>query len=254
VISAGRVTASGMLARARRPPTATVECRAVLLDLDGVLVDSTASVERHWAAFAARHGIELHAIRRAMHGRRSPDTIREVAPHLDAVAEGLRVDRAQAADDRDVRAIPGAAQLLRSLSRARWAVVTSGPRFLAEARLGMAGLPLPDVLISGDAVERGKPDPAAYLLASDRLGVAPRGVSRGRRRTRRRGRWHGGRHARHRGPHPPCRLRAARGNGHGRGPSLPRDRERRPRSDPAARVAAKRGELIARFDSQRHAD
>lgn len=32
--------------------------RALLLDLDGVLVDSTASVEQVWRAFAARHGID----------------------------------------------------------------------------------------------------------------------------------------------------------------------------------------------------
>jgi sugar-phosphatase len=145
----------------------------VLFDLDGVLVDSTASVERHWAAFAARHGLDLQAIRHATHGRRSPDTIREVAPHLNAEAEGLRIDRDQAHDTDGLRPISGAARLVAALSGAAWAVVTSGPRFLAEARLQMVGLPLPDVLVSGDAVQFGKPDPSGYLAAAAQLGADP---------------------------------------------------------------------------------
>jgi mannitol-1-/sugar-/sorbitol-6-phosphatase len=169
-VTLGRVTIAGLRARGAGD---RLRCRALLLDLDGVLVDSTAAVERHWAAWADLHGVDLQAIRRAMHGRRSADTIREVAPHLDAVAEGLRVDRAQARDGDGVRAIPGAAALLDGLADATWAVVTSGPGFLARARLGMARLPAPRVLISGDAVDRGKPDPAAYVAAAAALGLSP---------------------------------------------------------------------------------
>ena len=53
------------------------------------------------------------------------------------------------------------------------AIVTSGPTRLAEARLRAAGLPRPEVLVSADSVSRGKPDPEPYLLAAQRLGVAP---------------------------------------------------------------------------------
>jgi sugar-phosphatase len=150
-----------------------IDCRAVLFDLDGVLVDSTTSVERHWTTFAARHGVDQQAIRRVMHGRRSQDTIRDVAPNLDPEAEGLRIDQDQAADGEGLRPIAGAGQLLAALSGAHWAVVTSGPRFLAEARLRMVGLPPAEVLISGNDVQHGKPDPSGYLKAAARLGVNP---------------------------------------------------------------------------------
>jgi sugar-phosphatase len=150
-----------------------IDCRAVLFDLDGVLVDSTASVERHWMAFATLHGVDYDAIHRVMHGRRSQDTIRDVAPDMDAESEGLRIDQDQAADGDGLRPIAGAGQLLAALSGASWAVVTSGPRFLAEARLSMVGLPPAEVLISGDDVRHGKPDPSGYLKGAAGLGVYP---------------------------------------------------------------------------------
>jgi sugar-phosphatase len=53
-----------------------------------------------------------------------------------------------------------------------WAIVTSGGAELARARLGQVGLPIPRVLVTGDAVKRGKPDPEPYLLGAKRLGVA----------------------------------------------------------------------------------
>ena len=53
-----------------------------------------------------------------------------------------------------------------------WAIVTSAERALALARLGAAGLPIPKVLVTAEDVERGKPDPACYLLGASRMGVA----------------------------------------------------------------------------------
>ena len=51
--------------------------------------------------------------------------------------------------------------------------MTSGHRDLAEARLRAAGIPVPDVLVTADDVERGKPDPEGYLAAARQLGVLP---------------------------------------------------------------------------------
>jgi mannitol-1-/sugar-/sorbitol-6-phosphatase len=108
-----------------------------------------------------------------MHGRPSEAVIATVAPGLDAEAEAEALDGAQARDPEGVRPVPGAAELVRSLPAARWAVVTSGRRVLAESRLAGQGLPQPVVMVCGEDVERGKPAPDGYLAAARDLGLDP---------------------------------------------------------------------------------
>jgi len=153
--------------------TRELHARALLFDLDGVLANSTASVERHWRRWAERHGMDADALIRVVHGRRALDTIREVAPQLDAEAELATLVAAEAGDTTDVVVAPGAAELLPRLPRTTWAVVTSGVRAVALARLNACGLPAPDVLIAADEITRGKPDPEGYLAAAARLGLSP---------------------------------------------------------------------------------
>lgn len=148
-------------------------CAALLFDLDGVLVHSAGAVRRSWRSWAHEHGLPADTVERAAHGRRSVDTIRLVAPHLDAPAEAARLEAVQARDTADVSAGAGAASLLARLSPGEWGVVTSGTRLLAEARLAAAGLPRPGTLVAGDDVPAGKPSPAGYLLGAMTLGHAP---------------------------------------------------------------------------------
>jgi sugar-phosphatase len=140
----------------------------VLSDLDGVLVDSGAAVERIWREWAVEHGLDPDEIGRASHGVPSRQVIERVAPHL-GVAEAVRVDGLHA--DVDATALPGALELLTELPRL--AVVTSGTRPLAAARFAAAGLPEPRVLVTADDVERGKPHPDPYLAAAAALGAEP---------------------------------------------------------------------------------
>ncbi len=149
------------------------DCDAVLFDLDGVLVDSAACVERHWRRWATEHGLDSEDIMRFAHGRPTVETIRLVAPHLPAEVEAARLDASEAFDIDGVVAIRGAAQLVRSLPPTAWAIATSGTRDTALTRLGHTGLPLPAVLITANDVKRGKPHPEGYILAATRLNVAP---------------------------------------------------------------------------------
>jgi sugar-phosphatase len=146
---------------------------AVLSDMDGVLVDSWAAIERTWRRFAERHGLDPEVVLAASHGRPTVDVIRAVAPQLDAEAQAAAIDREQIDDVDGLCALPGASELVASVPAGRFAIVTSASRPLAESRLRAAGLPVPDVLVTADEVESGKPDPAGYLRAACLLGVDP---------------------------------------------------------------------------------
>ena len=164
-----------LLARSARPRRRGLELEhhAVLSDLDGVLVDSGAAIERTWRTFAERHGLDAASVLAESHGRRSVDLIRLVAPDLDAAAEAAEIDREEIENVEGLRPLPGARELVSSVPADRFAVVTSGSRALAVARLRAAGLPVPKVLVTAEQVEAGKPDPAGYLRAAALLGVDP---------------------------------------------------------------------------------
>ena len=142
---------------------------AVLTDLDGTLVDSSAAVRRAWSAFAQRHGLDADAVVHDAEGRPAAETARRLAPG--APEEPARLAAAELADTDGIVALPGAEALLRA--PLRLAIVTSCFAELALARLRAASLPVPATLVSADQVARGKPDPEAFRLAARRLGVDP---------------------------------------------------------------------------------
>jgi mannitol-1-/sugar-/sorbitol-6-phosphatase len=149
------------------------ECSAVLFDLDGVLVDSTAYVEQQWRRWASARGLRPEPFLRVCHGRRTLETIRMAAPHLDAEAEVRAFVPLEEATTETIGPLSGALRLLSALPTGTWAVATSGSRPVAAGRLRRAGLPVPPVLICAEDVARGKPSPDAYLQAARSLGIPP---------------------------------------------------------------------------------
>ncbi len=157
--------------------------RAVLWDLDGTLADSR---EFHWLSwqealgqegvlttwdqFLASFGQRNDAILSAWLGPGAdPDRIRRIGDRKEAIYRSL-------VKSRGIEPLPGAAEWVRSLSRSRWrqAIASSAPRLnvkVMHEALGFEGLI--NVLVAAEDVRRGKPDPEVFLVAAQRLGVAP---------------------------------------------------------------------------------
>jgi sugar-phosphatase len=152
--------------------------QAVLLDMDGTLVDSDAAVERAWQTWAVEYRVDLGRAPLIAHGMPAVGNVRRLRPDLsgdEAVAAAQRQLELQYDDVADVTAAPGAAELLAELDRLGlpWAVVTSADPPLARVRLAAAQI-RPALLVTSDDVRHGKPDPEGYLLAARKLGDDPR--------------------------------------------------------------------------------
>ncbi len=168
----GAVAVFALARRAAGPPEPEAPERfaAVISDLDGVLIDSSAPTVRSWAAWGDRHGLDGAAIQAGNHGRPARAVIAEHVDPEQVEEEAALLARAETTDVDGVVAMPGAGDVL---CLPRVAIATSCTAPLARARLAAAGLPEPDVLVTSDQVENGKPAPDPYLLAAERLGVDP---------------------------------------------------------------------------------
>jgi mannitol-1-/sugar-/sorbitol-6-phosphatase len=150
-----------------------ISCKALLFDLDGVLIDSTPAVERVWSAWARERGLDPDHVVRKAHGRPSIATIRELLPDADHEKENREVERREILDVDGIVPLPGVRELLTSLPANRWTIVTSGTRPLAQARIRAAALSAPSRFITASDITRGKPDPEPYLRGAAILGFAP---------------------------------------------------------------------------------
>jgi sugar-phosphatase len=148
-------------------------CRAILFDLDGVLVDSAECIERTWRKWAGRHGLNADRVISLAHGRRAIETVRLIAPELSADEELAALAASESTTSEGIYEIEGARALLERLPPRGWGVVTSGIRAVAEFRIQHTRLPSPPVMICADEIANGKPDPEGYLLAAAALGRSP---------------------------------------------------------------------------------
>ncbi len=168
-IADGQITVGGAAGGA----DVVVTADGVLFDCDGVLVDSDASVTQAWGRWARKYSLDPIAVGEMVHGRRAADTVALLIAPAGRAAALADIDAFEVADATTVTPVPGAAELTGNIPAGRWAVVTSGNRILARARLSAAGIIEPNVLITADDVSSGKPDPEGYLAAARRIRVAP---------------------------------------------------------------------------------
>jgi len=150
--------------------------RALLLDMDGTLVNSDAVVERVWRAWAAEQGLDGDAVLKVVHGRQGHATMALLLPDRPVGrnhADNHRLLEQEVADTEGVVPIAGAPAFLTALRELPHALVTSANEALARARMGAAGLPLPEVMVTAEWVNASKPDPEGFLKGAAELGFEP---------------------------------------------------------------------------------
>lgn len=156
------------------PPVLTA--RALLLDMDGTIVNSDAVVERCWRVWAAEHGLDPDEVLKVVHGRQGYATMAALLPDrpMEQNHADNRVMLAQeTADTEGVVPVAGAQAFMAAIAALPHALVTSADEALAQARMTAAGLPMPRTRVTAERVGASKPDPEGFLKGAAELGFAP---------------------------------------------------------------------------------
>ncbi|MET8399326.1 HAD-IA family hydrolase [Streptomyces sp900116325] len=157
-------------------PATVLTARALLLDMDGTLVNSDAVVERCWRRWALREGLDPEAALKVVHGRQGYATMAVLLPHrpMEQHYADNRVMLAEETADTDgVIPIGGAPAFLDAIAALPHALVTSADEALALARMTAAGLRMPSIRVTAECVGASKPDPEGFLKGVAELGFAP---------------------------------------------------------------------------------
>ncbi|MEV7670197.1 HAD-IA family hydrolase [Streptomyces sp. NPDC088752] len=156
--------------------SATLTARALLLDMDGTLVNSDAVVERCWRRWAERQGLDGDAVLQVVHGRQGYATMAVLLPDrpMEENHADNRVMLAEETADLDgVVPVGGAPAFMAAIADLPHALVTSADEALAQARMGAAELRVPETRVTAECVGASKPDPEGFLKGAAALGFAP---------------------------------------------------------------------------------
>ncbi|MYZ41223.1 MULTISPECIES: HAD-IA family hydrolase [unclassified Streptomyces] len=156
--------------------TSVLTTRALLLDMDGTLVNSDAAVERCWRRWAVEQELDPEEVLKVVHGRQGYATMAALLPDRPMelnLADNRRMLAEETADTEGVVPIPGAPAFMAAIAALPHALVTSADTALAEARMTAAALPMPGTRVTAENVKASKPHPEGFLLGAARLGYAP---------------------------------------------------------------------------------
>ncbi|KAF9649351.1 phosphatase [Thelephora ganbajun] len=169
-------------------PTTTVTFDAILFDMDGTLVDSTAGVTAAWEAIVREYpgeGLSVEEILSSTHGIRTVENLRRVCGIVDPDELEREAERFEmaiiegAALGGGIVKLPGVEAIINDLApgstlpNPKWAICTSAKRKYATSALSAAGIKIPDIFVVAEDVKQGKPAPDPYILGAGKCGVKP---------------------------------------------------------------------------------
>lgn len=156
--------------------------RAVIFDFDGVILDSEPQHEESFVRLFAAHGVSFSETPQEFTGVGARDNIRRVYAKAGVALSDEEVEKLNSERDafyldiisKNARALSGAVKLVLAVKAAGFKIAlasstNSSVIDLLLPKIGLKGAF--DVVVGGDQVQRGKPDPEIFLLAAKSLGV-----------------------------------------------------------------------------------
>lgn len=156
---------------------------AAIWDMDGTLIDST---EYHWQSWRDALAAENYELTyeqfKATYGQRNDEILRTyfgadiVQGDIDRISEVKEQQYRDMLRSQGIELLPGVQHWLEYLHARGWrqAVASSAPRLNVQAIVEVCELrDYFAATVSAEDVERGKPDPQVFLMAAERLDVAP---------------------------------------------------------------------------------
>ena len=144
----------------------TIECDAIIFDMDGTLIDTNECIENVWRKWGRKYNIKIKEI---LHGRTAIESLKVLAPHLATEETALELENMVLAEVDNIKLIPGAMEFIAALPENCWTIATSASEELAVANLKQVALPIPKSMITADKVFKGKPHPEPFLKAAELL-------------------------------------------------------------------------------------
>ncbi|CAN6620225.1 glycerol-1-phosphate phosphohydrolase 1 [Trichomonascus vanleenenianus] len=151
---------------------------------------STQAAEKFWHEWGNENGVDAHEILKMSHGSRTIDVLQLFKPELATLEYAAEVEGEIPVKYASYAVpVPGVHALRDALPPSQWAIVTSGTNLTASRWLqNFLQFDPPDVFITAESVDKGKPDPAGYKLAAERLNLstflvfedAPAGIAAGK--------------------------------------------------------------------------
>ncbi|HET8546976.1 MAG TPA: HAD family phosphatase [Bryobacteraceae bacterium] len=155
---------------------------ALIFDMDGVIVDSTAVHTESWRRYLGRHGITIEDIESRMLGRHNDEIVRDFFAATELTDEAVlhhgyekeRLYRSLMAPRLADHLVPGAADFIRRHAHLPLAVASNAEPANVDVLLEAAGIRhLFRAVINGHDVARPKPFPDIFLRAAELLSTAP---------------------------------------------------------------------------------